>query len=115
MKAFADIFRKIRNERNREIMRRAGALMFALCLTMSVPVTALADTDPVQIDPNRTDCSITAKNFPMYACDISVPAVHLSFPSQNPTYFPIPFLYLYPLKTCSLSARFYNFHFPLLL
>ena len=51
MKAFADIFRKIRNERNREIMRRAGALMFALCLTMSVPVTALADTDPVQIDP----------------------------------------------------------------
>ena len=59
MKAFADIFRKIRNERNREIMRRAGALMFALCLTMSVPVTALADTDPVQIDPNRTDCSIT--------------------------------------------------------
>lgn len=59
MKAFADIFRKKRNERNTEIMRRAGALMFALCLTMSVPVTALADTDPVQIDPNRTDCSIT--------------------------------------------------------
>ena len=40
-------------------MRRVGALMFALCLTISVPVTALADTDPVQIDPNRTDCSIT--------------------------------------------------------
>ena len=59
MKAFADIFRKRRNERNRGIMRRVGALMFALCLTISVPVTALADTDPVQIDPNRTDCSIT--------------------------------------------------------
>lgn len=59
MKVLANIFSKKKNERIRGIMQRTGALLFALCLTAAVPMTALAETAPVEIDPERTDCSIT--------------------------------------------------------
>ena len=47
------------NERKRGIMRRAGALLCAFCMTAAVPAAVLADTDHEVIDPERTDCSIT--------------------------------------------------------
>ena len=59
MKLSADIFRIKKNERIRGAIRRVGIILCALCLTAAVPVTAVADTDRVEIDPERTDCSIT--------------------------------------------------------
>ena len=59
MKILANIFGMRKNERKRGIMRRAGAILCALCLTAAMPVAALADTDREEIDPERTDCSIT--------------------------------------------------------
>ena len=59
MKILANIFGMRKNERKRGIMRRAGAILCALCLTAAMPVVALADSDRVEIDPDRTDGSIT--------------------------------------------------------
>ena len=59
MKILANIFGMRKNERKKGFMRRAGAILCALCLTAAMPAAALADTDHVEIDPDRTDGSIT--------------------------------------------------------
>ena len=56
MKRFANIFGKHENKRKGRIVRRAGALLCALCMILAIPAAALADT---VVDPDRTDGSIT--------------------------------------------------------
>lgn len=56
MKRFANIFGKHVNKKKGGFIRRAGALLCALCLAAAIPVMAMADT---MVDPDRTDGSIT--------------------------------------------------------
>ena len=54
MKRFANIFGKHVNKKKGGFIRRAGALLCALCLAAAIPVMAMADT---MVDPDRTDGS----------------------------------------------------------